>query len=181
MAKEATGGSPLPLVFALSATEFAQNAGKNYKIVLRHNVAGQDDEKVKGTVKVVFPIATVTVFDNSAKLIDLAGQGAKTEVGFAIPNKLGKLEVNIAFKDGLFNTKDLVAQLVRADGVSVNARSRRQRAEVDPQRHPGRPRQGADVEGQADQQRQPDGEGHQNRGQVHPELSRHGTSSAATI
>ena len=121
MAKEATGGSPLPLVFALSATEFAQNAGKNYKIVLWHNVAGQDDEKVKGTVKVVFPIATVTVFDNSAKLIDLAGQGAKTEVGFAIPNKLGKLEVNIAFKDGLFNTKDLVAQLVRADGVSVNA------------------------------------------------------------
>jgi hypothetical protein len=125
VAKEVVGGSPLPLQFALSAAEFAQNAGKNYKVVLRHTVAGQDDEKVKGTVKVVFPIATVTtvVFNNSANPIDLAGKGAKTEVGFTIPNKVGKLEVDISFKDGLFNTKDLIAQLARADGVSVNAQA----------------------------------------------------------
>ena len=121
VAKEATGGSPLPVTFALTAAKFNQNKGKNYKVVLRHNAAGQDDEKVKGTLKVTFPTATVTVFDDSAKPIDLAGKGAKTEVSFTIPNKLGKLEVNIAFKDGLFNTKNLVAQLVRADGQSVNA------------------------------------------------------------
>ncbi len=123
VAKEATGGSPLPVAFALTAAEFAQNKGKNYKIVLRHNVAGQDDEKVKGTAKVTFPIATVTVFNDSAKPIDLAGKGAKTEVGFAIPNKPGKLDVDITFKDGVFNTKDMVAQLIRGDGTAVTTKS----------------------------------------------------------
>lgn len=119
IAKEAVGGSPLPLSFSLSAAEFAQNKGKVYKVVLRHNVAGQSDEKVKGTLSVTFPIATVTIFNNSANPIDLGGKGAKTEVSFTVLNKPGKLDADITFKDGVLNGKDLVAQLVRGDGVVV--------------------------------------------------------------
>lgn len=117
--KEAVGGSPLPLSFTLTPAEFDAGKGGFLKVILRHNVAGQDGEKVKGTVKATFPIATVTVFDNSANPLDLAGKGAKTDVSVNVPNKPGKLEVQISFRDGAFDTKDLLAQLVRADGTIV--------------------------------------------------------------
>ncbi|MFO0825071.1 MAG: hypothetical protein U0792_18440 [Gemmataceae bacterium] len=121
VAKETIGGNPLPLSFTLSPAEFAQNKGKAYKLVLRHTVAGQADEKVKGSLSVTFPIATVTIFNNSANPIDLGGKGSKTEVSFQLPNTPGKLEVAIDFRDGLLNGKDLIAQLIRADGVVVTA------------------------------------------------------------
>lgn len=121
--KEVIGGSPLPLAFNLSATEFDAGKGGFFKVVLRHNVAGQDDEKVKGTLRATFPAAAVTVFNNSANPLDLGGKGSKTEVSFAIPNKPGKLEVDIAFRDGLFDGTKMLAQLVRADGVVVVAKS----------------------------------------------------------
>ncbi len=115
--KEAVGGSPLPVTFALTVAEFNQNKGKTYKIVLRHNVAGQPPEQVKGVLKVTFPNGTVTVFNDSARPIDLAGEGAKTEVSFTLPNKPGRVEVEVKFPNPILDVRGLTVQLIRADGT----------------------------------------------------------------
>lgn len=117
--KEAVGGSPLPVTFNLTAAEFNQNKGKTYKIVVRHNVAGQPPVPVKGILKVTFPNGVVTLFNDSNRPIDLAGQGAKTEVSFNVLNKPGRIGVEVKFPNPILDVKGLTVQLVRADGVVV--------------------------------------------------------------
>lgn len=121
VAKEAIGGDPLPASFTLSAAEFEKFKGKAWEVRVSHDVPKQKDKNINGDLSVTFPVATVTVFDNSKNPIDVAGKGAQTEVSFKLPNAVpGRLEVVLDFKDGTFNGKELKAELLQGNKVLVS-------------------------------------------------------------
>lgn len=117
VAKEVTGGSPIVLNYTISAAEAAQFKGQQFKVKLSNDVAQPDRDTVTGSLTASFPIATQTLFNNSNAPRDLAPKGAKTAVNFTIPNQPGRVVIDITFRDGLANLKDLVAQLSRPDNI----------------------------------------------------------------
>jgi hypothetical protein len=117
LAKDGSGGNPLPLSYTLTNTEFQQFKGHAWKVVVRNNSSQQANVTVSGTLKVTFPISTVTEFNNSASPMNLGSQGAETQVSFNTPNKAGQLVVEISFDDGIFHDLQLKAQLFRGNDV----------------------------------------------------------------
>jgi hypothetical protein len=121
VAKETTGGDPLVASFSLSAAEFEKFKGKAWEVRVSHDVPNQKDKNINGDLSVTFPIATVTIFDNSKNPIDVGGKGAQTEVSFKVPGTApGRLDVVLEFKDGTFNGKELKAELLQGNKVLVS-------------------------------------------------------------
>src|SRR5262249_11093616 len=117
VAKQKSGGSPLTVSFVLSAAELAKFKGKAWEVRASENVPGQPDIEARGQMRVSFPVAgngngaaKGTVFDNSKKPLDLGGEGAETEVKMTLPNKPGRLQVEMTIRDPRARGKKLLVQ-----------------------------------------------------------------------
>src|SRR5439155_13333415 len=117
LAKDGSGGNPLPVSYTLSDTEFQKFKGQAWKVIVRNN--SSQNVTVSGTLKVTFPNSTVTVFNNSSSPMNLGSQGAETQVTFNTPNKAGQLVVDISFDDGIFHDLQFKDELLRPSGGNL--------------------------------------------------------------
>lgn len=120
IAKEAVGGSPLFVSFNLSASEQQKFKGQRFKVRLENNVPQKDQDTITGDLTIKFDDGKATVLD--AKNLDV-GPKATQERAFSTGGRSGRLTIDVSFRDGILNGKEVISELVQVSNNKILAKA----------------------------------------------------------